>query len=522
MTVQEINRVHQRYITLSNTFKAAWTFHQFLEGLRKVYPEEGLAGYAADFQAVYRRLKGISENLNEVGAARASDQLRAVEKELEPLTEALGQADLSVAPTRLRQFFERVRNYDDGILTQLVKFYLFTQPAGTEWPIDRLDKADFLLTRLSEEIDETTGATRLRDPAYLRDLTQGLWHIVAPRQLGDDDTKPAAAGALEADQRAALEGIEAVRREIEGVESIEEMTMFGLVHRYRELKHGLGASFFHPELVRCVVETNLALKNRVTELYAREEQRIVAEYQQIFELERDVPQDNVLREELTAFRRAVERFEAQLQGSNVRLESLADVQRRVRELLPQLRAADDTGAFATPPTETLPATAGEPSAAADLGEDLGSIASDFLRLYEALGNTNPSADAKKVTLDPEVFGFGLEPREVIAFRRLSGRETCARRLETFLLGSAALRVKILETVEAIKAILDDTSVTREGPEFTAARRVLRVADRVARRFGHLVEESMMLGDLEEAQQRKLLEMRMVRTYSGLWLMLHRP
>lgn len=518
MTVQEINRVHQRYIGLSNAFKAAWTFHQFLEGMRKVYPEDPFPTYDADFQDVYRRLKGISENLNEVGAGSAAEQLDGVEKELEALTDSLRASDDEISPTRVRQFFERVRNYDDGILQQLVKFYLYAQPRDEDWDDDRLDKADFLLTRLGGELDEDGSIHVLRDPSYLRDLTTGLWRIVRP--TGANDTQPAGTDSQD-DHRSTQSLVESVRREIDGIESIEQMTMAGLVQRYRELKHGFGRILFHPRVAQAVIEANLALKNRVNVLYAREEQRIVAEYQQVFDLERDVPQDKVLRDELSSFRVAVERFEAELQGSNVRLEALADVQRRVRTLLPQLREADDTGVFATPPTEPTILASGETDPVSLLGEDLSHVADDYERLFEALSNTSMTTDPKKVTLDPEVFGFGLEPREVIAFRRLLNRDDDRQPLEVYLLGSAAMRYRLQECVDAIKGILDDTAATREGPEFSTARRLLRVADRVARRLAHLVEDAMMSGNLEEARERKVIEMRMVRTYAGLWLMIYR-
>lgn len=518
MTVQEINRVHQRYIGLSNAFKAAWTFHQFLEGMRKVYPEDPFSTYEADFQDVYRRLKGISENLNDVGAGTAAEQLDSVEKELEELTESLRTADSEISPTRVRQFFERVRNYDDGILQQLVKFYLYAQPRDDDWEDDRLDKADFLLTRLSGELDADGTNHVLRDPAYIRDLTTGLWRIVMPS--GTNDTQPAGVESQD-DHRSTQALVESVRTEIDRIDSIEQMTMSGLVQRYRELKHGFGRILFHPRVAQAVVEANLALKNRVTVLYAREEQRIVAEYQQVFDLERDVPQDKTLRDELSEFRVAVERFEAELQGSNVRLDALADVQRRVRTLLPQLRAADDTGAFMTPPTEPTPPPSAELNPLSLLGEDLSYVADDYERLYEALSNTSLTSDPKKVTLDPEVFGFGLEPREVVAFRRLVNLEDDRKPLEVFLLGSAAMRYRIQECVDAIKGILDDTAATREGPEFSTARRILRVADRVSRRLSHLVEVAMMAGDVDEARERKVLEMRMTRTYAGLWLMIYR-
>ena len=80
------------------------------------------------------------------------------------------------------------------------------------------------------------------------------------------------------------------------------MNASGLVARYREIKHGLGNLFFEPELALAIQEANLALKARIQKLYGQEERRIVAEYQRVFELEREVPLDGDLDGELSQFR----------------------------------------------------------------------------------------------------------------------------------------------------------------------------------------------------------------------------
>ena len=63
------------------------------------------------------------------------------------------------------------------------------------------------------------------------------------------------------------------------IESLDALTENGLIRRYRELKHGLGNFYFHPELLLPIQETNLVFKSRIHKLYRQEEQRIVAEYQ---------------------------------------------------------------------------------------------------------------------------------------------------------------------------------------------------------------------------------------------------
>ena len=150
MSAQDLKRVHRRYVIVSNTLKSAWTFHQFIQGLRKAFADLPASDYPADFQSLYGELKEVSENLSETSAEAASNQLDQVETGLMPLIQDLLAFDERISPGLLRQFFQRVKNFDDNILTQLVKFYLYTRNGG-DWKVDRLDKADFLSTKLAEE-----------------------------------------------------------------------------------------------------------------------------------------------------------------------------------------------------------------------------------------------------------------------------------------------------------------------------------------------------------------------------------
>ena len=134
---------------------------------------------------------------------------------------------------------------------------------------------------------------------------------------------------------------------------------------------------------------------------------------------------------------------------------------------------------------------------------------------------NPTMDPRKVVLQPEIFGHGLSAREVVAYRRLHGGGTCDLELEQFILQAAALRGRIEREVEEIKAILDDTAVTRDAPVFRKARKTARFGDRYVRRFDHRMEYAILGGDTSEAQALQRLKMRMTRAYSGLWLMVHR-
>jgi len=496
VTVQELTVVHQRYIDLSDRFRAAWTFHQFLQGLQKIFLETSPGQYPADFQGLYNTLKDISQNLNASQIARIKNQIDGVERQLGQLNGALLQEDGRISPSLLRQFFQRVKNYDEKILAQLVKFFIFSCRTGS-WEPDRVDKVDFLLTKLGEE---SPGSFAMRDRSRLREIFRGLWAAT-----GVNGVLP---GELE-ERRKALDEI---RQEVGRIDDFEQLADLRLVRRYRDFKHGLGNLLFEPELLLTVLETNLAMKSKVRQLYTQEERRIFSESQRIFELEREVPLDGQLDEDLTHFRREMERFERQLQDDNVRLEEMGSLRSQVQSLIPRLTVNSEPAAAAA-----APAPPAQPPAGRRAPESL--VAAHFDRVVRALESSNQDEAPKAVTLQRELFPLRLDPREVVAYRRLQGFEPAGdRELEQFLLESAALRVRINEEAEEITGILDDTSITRDTPVFARARVTCRGADVFLRRFDAAVDGAVLDGSVSEAQTLQVLRMRLMRDFSGLWLL----
>jgi hypothetical protein len=505
MSVQELGSLHQRYIDLSERFRAAWTFHQFLQGLAKVFlegspPGGGIPGLPADFQEVYGTLKEISQTLNASETGRVRQQLESAEQHLEAITIGLVREDSKISPSLLRQFFQRVRNYDERILTQLIKFYLYAHRRGA-WSADDIDKADFLLTKLGEA---SPGV--LRERTRLRELLDGLWAVVGA--AAGDGGEPGWRGELDA-----------IRLEIAHAEDVDELADLETVRRYRELKHGLRGAFFEPETLLSVLETNLALKSKVRQLYAQEERRIFDESQRIFALEREAPVDPELAGEVAALRRDLEQFERGLQHDEVRLEALTDLKHQLQSLLPRLAAAagvdvEPPGVGAGPPEGGL-AERLEPAHAELIGEP-------FRRIVAALEDTSLGDDAKAVSVSRSVFALRLEAREVTAYRRLAMlHEGGDGELERFLLESAALRLRSSAEAEEIMGILDESGVTREAPVFARAGQTTRLADRYVRRFSHFIDQAVQEGNVAEAQVLQVLRMRLIRDYSGLWLLLNR-
>jgi len=515
-TVQELSVLHRRYADISHRFRAGWTFHQFLQSLGKTLLQRVEDQHSTEFQNLYTGLKEISQSLNASESERIRHRLEAIDRRLTELIGALDEEDTKVTPDLLRQFFRRVKNYDEKILTQLVRFYLYAHVGGP-WPTERLDKVDFLLARLSEEVDDRSGELVLRDHHRLAEIFQGIWSQLGEAPPGDQ---------LIEERRAAIDGL---RHQMGTVETLDDLNESALIRRYRELKHGLGSYYFHPELLLSIQETNLVFKSRIQKLYRQEEQRIVAEYQRVFELEREVPFDTQLDRELAAFREEIERFEKQLQKEEFRLGDIAQIRQKVRQLLPRLtagrtptadrpslsRMGQDTGEY------VLSQAAGAASTPLTSHEEL--LGDYYRRLVDALREVNPpDLAAERVVLKPEVFALRIEPREVEAYRRVFGKGESERELEQFLLESAALRIRINEEAHEIASLLDETSVTGDAVVFARARLTCRSADLYLWRFNHVLNDLMMSGNMAECRQVQLLRMRLMRDYSGLWLLAFKP
>ena len=517
-TVQELSALHRRYADLSHLFRSAWTFHQFLQSLAKSAIYGTATDLAADFQTLYSELKEVSEKLSAAESERVRTRLDAIESRLGTLIAALAAEDNRLPPQALRQFFQRVKQYDEKILTQLVKFYLYAHPA--DWPPDRLDKVDFLLTRLSGEEDERSGRLALRDRKHLGEIYRGLWAL-------------AGAGSYSVEEvRQRHDAIEAIRQEALAVEDLDQLNDRGLIRRYRDIKHGLGVLFFEPELLVAVLETNLVFKGRVQKLYKQEEQRIVDEYQRVFELEREVPVDVQLDQELMQFRQDVERFEQELQRDDVRLDHLAQIRQWVRSLVPRLTAAMDSGHGAEEEAaKTLTLTGAIRRAEVETGEVMMTarpsrylelLAEPFQRLIAVLLDEDPEQRPEVLVLKPSIFPLRIEPREVVACRRLHSKELCDRELELFLCEAAALRILLNEEAQEITDILDETSVTGDAPIFDRARQAASAANEFMWRFHHLIAEALTGAAIEDGRELQLLQMRLMRDYAGLWLLAYKP
>lgn len=517
MSVQELQRLHRRYSTLSDRFRSAWAFHQYLESLRKVFADGPRAELASAFHEAYSELKSISERLSGAGAEDLEGPLDAVEGRIGTLSARLLEEDSRVSPETLRQFFQRVKSHGDNLLTQLAKFYVYSTRGGS-WPEDRLDKLDFLLTRLAGEAGGD-GRYTLIERRRLREISTGLWGLLGADQPSEETVERA------------LEAIRRLRSSASAADGLDRLNEERLVPRFRELKHRLDRYVLYPPILLEVLETNLVLKNLVNRLYSVEERRIVADYQRIFDLERDATLDEELERELRRFRDEVEEFEGRLREDELKLDELARLRGRVHTLASRLGEGSvdaEVGGGPGPGVEPvtlagLEATvAGRAPAVRGAGSAEAVMRGALERLEAALDAADPDLPPGRAVLGADLYPFALDPRELVAHRRLEegdGGGAPAERpeLERTLIEAAALRTAIAEGAGEIEGARRETGAGAGPPPLARAREVLALAPVYLARLREEQERAVLAGDAAEARALLVVRMRLMKEYSAGWI-----
>ncbi len=513
----ELAAHHRRYLDLVGRFKSAWTFHQFLEGLQKIFVDADLGEYRpAEFRDVYRSLKKLSDGLDSASTEDFEAQLRLVEETQASLLASLAEQDSRLSPSLHRALFFRIDTYDQQILARLLRFYIYCWKTDLWTGDDACDKADLLMTRLAED---TTPGEAEPDWDRTRTLFEGVISSLVTPESVDAGLVETLCGLLDESRRACADA-----------DSIDEIRE--IVGSYRQLKHELGSHLFLPDIMMAVVHANWALRQAVQRVFQREERSIFADTERIFELEGRVEIDGDLDERLTEMRSAIASFEQRVQDRNVRLEEVTTLRQSIEELIPRLSVdTAETAAHGAAPSAEAAEVAGVPPVDAkepshqlerDNGTDgeaelLRPAYRELVRALESEGRGPGSVHEACRGL--RLAAFELEAREVLAYRRLVGETASDMRLERLVLVAAALRYRIRRETEGLQARLaGGGSVTAS----MAARLATRVAGDYEHRLRNAVEHSVLEGDQGEAQSLQLVLMRLQRDASELWLLVHRP
>jgi hypothetical protein len=318
--------VSQAYARLSAKFKALWTFHQFLQGVHRTSLRGG-TGPAVSFAPLYEQIKRIKETKGVENPADTRAAMGRLDTQLDALHATLAEDDRQIAPSTMRQFFERVKAGDEELLLSILKFYYYA-PILTP---DEMDKVDFLLTRLGTKAGKD-GEPELKAPAELHRLSEALLSLMERPH----------ADAAEVKSVVAL--LDLLRRDLEACERFEDLSKRKTLENIRTLKHKMGKAFYDADVMEAILSSNVAVKKKFQLLYQEEEKRILTASREVLDREKVLEKDArfmspAFREDLDRFRKDKDEFEKASRRRGVRPRDVKRLKESLRRLLAHLDPA---------------------------------------------------------------------------------------------------------------------------------------------------------------------------------------
>jgi hypothetical protein len=518
-SVADIGALHARYVRQSDRFKSVWTFHQYAAGVYKNFFDEPLP-YSIDFQKQYERIKAVSGLLNGAQLAAANSALDLNDTALDRAAAAVLAADDRIPPSMLRRFFEKLKRTDDNIIHHLLKFYFYADAVEG----DRRDKVDFLFTRLGEEFFVEHGQFWSRDSLQFRERIAALVSVMRVAPPPEEEVIRL------------IRAIRSMRDEVEQVHQFEELTDRHLLRNARTFKHRIGDIYFHPDVLLAIVELNVSTKNRFVRLYTNDESRMLEDAQNLSEhgeaIERNFGGTNPhLVEEMVRFREFKQRFDESRAQSNIKHDVITSLKASMSNILTQLDRGLGSNAEAPDASEEpeLAAAFFEEAQREDQLKDHFGASDPLLefvkRIAASLEPAGPSFTVEQILEMPAVAELRLEPWEIRAFQKLfSGREAEGEedneQLWTLFVRAAALRNRVDEEATILAtSMAAGVRVDRELME--RAQVSLDLAKQFDEEFGDLLHEAVYGTNPTFLHQLYRSRFRLLRTFSGLWLVYDR-
>lgn len=513
MTVTEAGALQSRYARVSDRFKAAWTAHQFATGAYAQFLGATLS-YELDFGRIFHDIKAAGRMLNGTYPMEAGAALDRIEEELAAASRQILDAESKISPSQLRRFFERLKRPDDSILECLIRFYFYSDAVEG----DHRDKIDLLFTRLGEDFHEERGEFKVRETLRLRQL---ILELVALLRVG-------VAPREEVVQ--IIRAIRSIREDIESASRFDELGERNLLKHARTFKHRVGDLYFDPDVLLAIIELNVAAKNRFLRLYGGEEQRLVEDADKLMEhgsaIARNFGGTNpALVEEIARFRLLRDQFDSARAQSNVKHEVVARLKASMNNILAQLDRGLD------PEIET----AELPPSFFDDAKQIASMTARFgrgeplleyvLRIDAAIEAADPALSPDELVQLPGARELRLEAWEAAAYQKLVDRmsaesEEDNEELWLLYIRAAALRIKVDEEA-TILATAIAAGVKPEADLLTRAKKSLDLAKGLDEQFGDLLQEAVYYTNRRILHQLYRSRFRLLRGFSGLWLIYDR-
>ena len=520
MSVTTLHELNQRYVRLTDRCRSQWTFYQFLQGVFKHLRDEACP-ITLDFPALFNELRELGAGLGHPETARIDKALSQLSSRLDTQARKLVEVDVQIPPSLLRRFFDSLRNQDEKVILAVIKFYLDTPPTNE----DAFDKLDILFTRLAE-IPRADGASLVKE-------RHEIVRLIVPLLHPDPATAPS-----DHEIDILLHALADLKQEVVACRRFTELVAGGALDRFRSFKHRLGPTLLHPRVLPEVIEATIVIKNRFREVWEEEEPQLLNDTNRVRELRRQLEKhpemvSPTLREALDLFDAAHQRFDAGRQRENLRREDALEL----RVSLDRVMEQSDLAQVSHPPPpdfagpdvgiEVVDASADGPAPTSSptqpLGPDL--LADQLLHEYlskihfalELVGRDRSPSEAIHAR---EVVALRLEPWEVEAARQMVDGQVPAGSLNgeqsRLLLQAAALRIRMDEEAREIDR-LQKRGSDRLPDLLESASQSLQRAAEFERRFLWLVEDALFRGETESLERLYRSRFRLLRAYSGLWL-----
>lgn len=500
MPVAQISAVQSRYSRISDRLKATWTLHQFASGATRHFLGS-TESCELDLAPIYEQMKDLAGMINGTWPAvvdTTAGPFLDLECALDGASQTLLEMEAQISPSLLRRFFEKLKRQDDSIIEYLIRFYLYADAVEG----DRRDKLDFLFTRIGEDFVPERGEYEVRDPLELR---QRIIELVAILRV---------AAAPRDEVKRVIRAVKSMRDEVQSAAKFDDLTERNLLRDARTFKHRVGDLYFDADVLMAIIELNVASKNRFLRLYGGEEQRLVEEAGKLMEhgqaIERNFGDANpALVEEIARFREFKERFDCLRAQSNVKHDVVARLKSSMNNILTQLDRGLELEEERAP---DLPAEFfAREQQLHDLGARFGKnepLRDYLLRIASAVN----TSEADKMR---------LEPWEAAAYGKLLEREPAEadednEELWLLYLRAAALRIKIDEEATILATVIA-ASVKPEPDLLARAKKSLDTAKELDEQFGDFLQEAAYYANRKILHQLYRSRFRLLRGFSGLWL-----
>jgi len=513
MKVIEPAAVRTRYARISDRFKATWTAHQIVAAAFSELLTEPLT-YAIDLGLLYEDIRTAARASRAGHTAMAVEALDRLECSLDAASGDILDADSRITASLLRRFLERLNRPDDGVVEALIRFYLYADSVEG----DRRDKLDLLFTRLGSAFDDGRGEFVVRESLALRQRIVELVSIlrVAP---------PAHAEILQI-----IRAIRSLAEDIHSAAKFDDFTERNLFRDARTFKHRVGDLYFHPDVLLATIELNVAARNRFVRLYGGEEQQLVEDADKLMEHGRAIALNfgaatPGLAEEMERFRTLREKFDSLRAVSNVKYDVVTRLKASMNNILLQLDQALDPEIEITelPPsffdgTRQLERVTGRFGSAEPLLDHV-------LRIDAALEPAGTELTPEDLVALPDARPLRLEPWEASAYQKLLDRAPAdsdddSQELWLLYVRAAALRIRIDEEA-TIFATAAEAGVRLDGELLTRAKKSLDIAKDLDAQFSDLLQDAAAQPDRLNLRHLYRSRFRLLRGFSGLWLICDR-